>query len=23
MTVVGNYAYAVGDTLEIIDISNP
>ncbi|MDD1471916.1 DUF4347 domain-containing protein [Dolichospermum sp. ST_sed4] len=23
VTVVGNYAYAVGDTLEIIDISNP
>jgi hypothetical protein len=23
MTVVGNYAYAVGDMLEIIDISNP
>ena len=23
VTVVGNYAYAVGDTLDIIDISNP
>jgi hypothetical protein len=23
VTVVGNYAYAVGDTLEIIDITNP
>ena len=23
VTVVGNYAYAVGDTLEIIDISSP
>jgi hypothetical protein len=23
VTIVGNYAYAVGDTLEIIDISNP